>query len=207
MILSDNFKKKKSVNTTKMMPATQMLFLYLVYNNEDYVLKSDAAEDLGFSRTSMTRASEQLLAMNLIEQQRVGKELRMMKKYDNSKMLEAANSYLISPVQKRMVVYESDITVQYLHAGETALGEYSMLNPPKLKSIAIYKGLLDLSSIKEADVRWEETDKLVQVEFWKYNPFLFGADNKVDRISLACSLADCEDERVEMAIDEMLEEM
>lgn len=99
--LKDNYKKMKQVNVEKMMPATQMLFLYLLYSQDDYVLKSDAADRLELTRTSMTRASEQLLAMNLIEQQRVGKELRMVKKYDNSSMLEAAKQYLISPVQKK----------------------------------------------------------------------------------------------------------
>lgn len=106
-----------------------------------------------------------------------------------------------------MVLYESDVVVPYLLAGETALGEYSMLNPSKLKSVAIYKGTLDLSKLEEIDARWEDTDKLVQVEFWKYNPFLFATDNKVDRISLACSLADYDDERIEMTKDEMLEEL
>lgn len=106
-----------------------------------------------------------------------------------------------------MVLRESDISVPYLLSGETALGEYSMLNPPKLKTVALYKGVLDLSNVKEVDARWEDKNKLVHVELWKYNPFLFATDNKVDRISLACSLADCSDERIEMAIDEMLEEV
>lgn len=207
VVLNDNYKKIKQVNIEKMMPATQMLFLYLLYSQDDYVLKSDAADRLELTRTSMTRASEQLLAMNLIEQQRVGKELRMMKKHDNSSMLEAAKPYLINPIQKKKILREEDVVVPYLLAGENALGEYSMLNPPNLKSVAIYKGELDCSNMEEIDARWEDTDKLIQVEFWKYNPFLFATDNKVDRISLACSLVDCKDERVEMTIDEMLEEL
>lgn len=205
--LSEQFKKIKKITISKMMPVTQMLFIYLMCRDADYILKSVAADELGLTRTSMTRASEQLLAMGLIEQDKVGKELRMRKKYGQEEMLEKARPYLISPVQKKMVVRELDVRGKYLKAGETALSEYSMLNVPKIKTVALYKRVIEAECLEEIDVRWEETDHLLQLELWKYDPFIFSKGDKVDRISLACSLADCEDERVEAAVENMLEEI
>ena len=205
VMLSDQFRKINKVRVDKMMPVTQMLFIYLLRQNTDYTLKSVAADALGLTRTSMTRASEQLLAMGLIDQEKVGKEFRMRIKYGQQGMWEKARPYLINPVQKRIVVRERDVRGNYLVAGESALSEYSMLNAPKVKTVALYKGSIKTEELEEIDARWEETENLLQLELWKYDPFIFADGDKVDRISLACSLADCEDERVEMAVEEMLE--
>lgn len=205
-ILNENFKRDKQTKTDKMMPATQQLFLYMLYSKADFVLKSVAAEELGLTRTSITRASEQLLAMKLIEQEKVGKEIRMFRKYEPQQMFEKAKSYLINPVQKKMAVRVEEMDAEWLYAGESALGQYSMLNEPKVPEIAIYKGAMK-RALQEVDIRWEDAGEVCVIELWKYNPFLFSKDGKVDPVSLACSLAECEDERVEMAIDEMLEEV
>ena len=203
--LSNRFKADKKVKVGKMMPATQALFLFLLYQKEEYVLKNTAAEALGLTKTSITRASEQLLAMDLIKQEKVGKEVRMSCNGNGAELWNKAKEFLISPVQKRIIVRETDIKKNVLNAGERALSYYSMLNEPKLKTVAIYKGEIDESALDAVDMRWEDMEELVEIELWKYNPFLFAREGKVDPISLACSMNGCEDERVEMAIDEMME--
>ena len=147
------------------------------------------------------------MAMDLVEQEKVGKEVRMFQKSSPKELLEKAKSYLISPVQRKMVVRASNVSIQGLKAGETALSEYSMLNVPKLRTVAVYKGAIECDVLEEVDARWEEEQELVLLELWKYNPLLFEKEGKVDQISLACSMADCKDERVEMAVEEMLEEL
>ena len=42
---------------------------------------------------------------------------------------------------------------------------------------------------------------------WRYNPHLLSKEDKVDELSLALSLRDDADERVEAAVDEMLEKL
>ncbi len=206
MALSESYKKTKQVKTGKMMPATQALFLYMLYHREPYVLKSDASEALVLTKTSVTRASEQLVAMGLIEQERVGKEIRMYKKCAPKDMYSKAKAYLISPVQKRMVVRREDVTEALLKAGETALCEYSMLNAPRYDTMAIFKDSIDWKNLEEMELGWSE-EELIELELWKYNPSLFEKNGKVDQVSLVCSLVECEDERVKMAIEEMLEEV
>jgi len=47
----------------------------------------------------------------------------------------------------------------------------------------------------------------VEIEVWSYAPKLFAKDEVVDRLSLYASLRETDDERVESALGEMMEEM
>ena len=46
----------------------------------------------------------------------------------------------------------------------------------------------------------------MEIELWKYNPSAYMADGMVDIVSLVQSLKDVDDERVEMQIEEVMEE-
>ena len=51
VMLSNNLKRKMIVSTDKMMPATQCLFLYLLYKSgNDFFIKKQAADDLGLTK-------------------------------------------------------------------------------------------------------------------------------------------------------------
>lgn len=206
VVLSNHFRKPKETKKEKMMPVTQQLFLYLLYQKEASVLKSVAADALRLTRTSITRASDQLSEMNLIEQEKTGKEIHMKLSHDPQESIEIAKLYMINPVQSKLTINKSEFHEKLLYAGETALSRYSMLNPPQIPEVAVYKATIDKHAMNEVDAKWSDPDSLITVELWKYDPLLFSFSDKVDPVSLACSLKDLEDERVEMAIDEMMEE-
>ena len=68
IVLQDVY-RKQLVKADKMMPATQMVFLELLYmDDEDSVLKSEVANKLNLTKTSITRATAQLEEMGLIRQ-------------------------------------------------------------------------------------------------------------------------------------------
>ena len=46
-----------------------------------------------------------------------------------------------------------------------------------------------------------------EVELWKYDPQILGNNGAVDTLSLAMSLVSRTDERVEEALDDVMEEM
>ena len=46
----------------------------------------------------------------------------------------------------------------------------------------------------------------VEIELWKYNPMAFASEGIVDIVSLVQSLKEIDDERVEMQIEEIMEE-
>ena len=47
----------------------------------------------------------------------------------------------------------------------------------------------------------------MKVQLWKYNPSYFAREGRVDPVSLACTFKGNEDERIEMSIEELLEEL
>ena len=204
--LNDRFKKKTMASQDKMMPATQCLFLYLLYNGEkEYVLKKDAAEALKLTRTSITRASEQLRIMGLIKETAHGKEIRMHCTSSGRELFEAARDHLINPVQKVLTVrkpFSEGLTI----SGESALSKISMLGGPDLPVYAINKNDIRLSNIEQVDPRWEDTREVCVIELWKYDPSLFSKDNAVDPVSLALSLASTDDERVQGELERYLED-
>lgn len=205
MMLSDRLAQQKQINAEKMMPVTQALFLHILYNsNNKPMLKKDAAEFLCVTRTSITRASDQLLAMDLINQDMIGKECYMMPVMTGKELYKKAKPFLINPVQ-RVITTDSDFD-SYPFSGESALSICSMLNAPKIPVRAIYKSDVDINEISEIDVRWSSDDSAVNLELWKYDPRLFEKKGVVDPVSLAMSLTENVDERIEASIEEYLEE-
>ena len=103
--LSNHFARPKSIKAEKMMPVTQSLFLWLLYEgNGESVMKKDAAEAIGVTRTSLTRASEQLAAMGLISQEKSGKEFLMKAQSAGIELYRKAKPFLINPVQKIITI-------------------------------------------------------------------------------------------------------
>lgn len=204
IMLNNSFKKKKLVAANKMMPATQCLFLYLLYHKDNsFFIKKQAAEDLGLTKTSITRCSEQLKQMGLIKEDYAGKEIRMSPVCNGIEFLELAKDYLINPVQKTIhseVPKERGLFI----AGETLLSRHSMLAAPNENTYAVFKGSDIAGNFKEIDTRWQDNVKTSRIELWKYDPGLFARDGEVDPVSLAMSLSDNNDERVEDALESFL---
>ena len=203
IILQDVY-RKQLVKTDKMMPATQMVFLELLYmDDEESVLKSEVANKLNLTKTSITRATAQLGEMGLIRQMKSGTEIAIKRNYSRKEYYENAKAYLINPVQKEITImrYES------FSAGETALSQESELNPPRIEECAIYKGEEVVDQLEIVDARSEAPDDCLKVQLWKYNPFYFAREGRVDTVSLACTFQGNEDERIQMSIEKLLEEL
>lgn len=208
IVFSNKLRKKQHVKANRMMPVTQQVFLYLFYQPENAeITKSSVAEALGVTKTSITRATEQLLQMQLITQQKKGKEIYIKCGHRGKKFFELASPFLINPVQKEMYVNRDTIPKNILKAGETALGEQTMLNPPPIPDYAVYKDEKLFALVETVENQWETDKRIARLQLWKYDPKLFSKDAYVDPISLICSLKGNKDERVEMQIEELKEEL
>lgn len=107
---------------------------------------------------------------------------------------------MTSPVER--ILY-TDINVdEFLTAGETAMGHYTMLAEPAKPVIAITKGV----ARQMADL-FDKQFGSIKVEVWKYDPKLLSADKYVDSLSLYLSLRDSDDERVQMECDNLINDM
>ena len=207
IVLQDVY-RKQLVKADKMMPATQMVFLELLYmNDEESALKSEVANKLNLTKTSITRATAQLEEMGLIQQIKSGTEISIQRNYSRSEYYENAKAYLINPVQKVITIMRQEAAFESFDAGETALSQLSELNPPRIEECAIYKGEEVIDQLEIVDARYEDQDDCLNVQLWKYNPSYFAREGRVDPVSLACTFKGNEDERIEMCIEELLEEL
>ena len=207
MMLRNQFVHPKMVKKERMMPATQALFLHLLYNGKgNPISKKDAAQALGVTRTSITRASDQLDAMGLIVQETCGKESHMSAKGEGLKLFEKAIPYLINPVQRTIMIKSNKHFESCPLSGEAALAKRTMLNVPKIMARAVYKAHVSLEDIHEIDIRWNPDEDVIYMELWKYNPDLYAKNGSVDPISLFMSFENNVDERIEGALEEYLED-
>ena len=207
MMLNNSFKKEHQTQKEKMMPITQALFLFMLYRSKGKpMMKKDAAERLGVTRTSITRASEQLFSMGLISQEICGREYYMQINGSGLEMYKKARPYMINPVQQILTVENDDKYQDYAFSGESALAKKTMLNEPKIPVYAAYKAGIDVKGVSQIDPRWLPESKPVCIELWKYDPAIFACEGIVDPVSLSLCFEENADERIEGAIEEYLEE-
>lgn len=107
---------------------------------------------------------------------------------------------LVSPIER--VVYTDKWLDNAFTTGVNALSEYTMLNPDKEKAYAIGK-----EDYLTAQQKTHKEFGGISIEVWKYNPSLLTHTNTVDKLSLYLSLRNNEDERVQIELDNMINEM
>jgi DNA-binding MarR family transcriptional regulator len=190
-------------------PSTQVLILHILWRNETgAVTPAEIAHRLGYSPMTMTRAFDELETTGIGEHSVLGKERHHRFAETGKDLWEKVLPYLNTPVRKRLYVASSMQTGKGSLAGQSALARYTMLAEPKIPVIAF--------SADEWKVRLEQ-DKIFEltlpepggceIELWKYAPALFAEEGRVDRLSLYLSLKDNTDERVQSALDTLLEGM
>ena len=207
ILLQNRFNDEPIVMVDKLTPIAQALFLLLAYSRDgENFSKSEVAKELGVTNTTITRASKQLKAIGALKEEYLGTTTFMKKSASGLEYLELAKPYLINPIQQVLYVKEAAGTT-LPDAGETALSNLSMLNPPLIKTKAIWKNDAKSDRFIEVDPQLESELDYVCLEQWKYAPTLFAKDGNVDPISLYCTLRDATDERVEGELEQMMEDI
>jgi hypothetical protein len=82
------------------------------------------------------------------------------------------------------------------------MGYYTMLAEPVTTTIAV-----SVKLAKENVMVCNKDFGDYRVEVWKYTPSLLTKNNTVDKLSLYLSLRNNEDERVQIELDNMINEM
>jgi hypothetical protein len=199
----------------KLSPAAQACILYILQDRHSPRSMGTTrwpalvAEKLGYSKMTISRVFKELDALDLATYY----DNRVKGLTENGNMLnigsgkvlwKAALEYFRTPVKRR--VYALVTKEVGIKAGLTALAEHSMLAEPSNKVVAMnssqWKEFVSNGSLKEINFLEQNA---IEVELWSYDPKLFTDDGTVDRLSLYLSLCGTEDERIGMALDEMME--
>jgi hypothetical protein len=177
---------------------------------------------------SITRALKDLAERDLASIQKVGREKHLVFNVSSLQLWQMAEPILQSPVRKRVWVWATDIkklmnAAEARIAGESALAHYTMLAEPPTEVIAVnaqeWPGVRKLLNIEELDgghsalrSRYASEPDVIEVEQWGYSPGIITGNRAVgqeapivDPLSLWLSLRSSQDERIEMACEELIE--
>ena len=206
--LREHFKKIRNINP-QCSPSTQTVVLYaLLHGTENGFTPKILAGLLGYTPMTMTRAFDELQAAGLGEITMEGRE-RVLRFDRNKKDLwENARKFLRNPVKKSLWVKSFINEPLGVKAGLTALAHYSALAEPANPIFAMagkkWKKIKNRNDVLELTIA--EPDAF-ELEIWSYSPQLLEKGNVVDRFSLYLSLQANDDERVESALEKMMEQI
>lgn len=204
--LREYFLKKRS-KPDSLGPSTQAVILYaLTQAMSESVTPTQLAEALGYSRMTMTRSLDEIESLGLAEVSDTGRKRLVYFDKNRRNLWEKGLPHFRSPVKENTWLKALIDELPICQAGLTALARYSMLTPPKRQVYAIF--VKDWKAIKHKyshEIISYPDEAAYELEVWSYSPGLFANGKIVDPFSLYLSLRDSKDERVESAVEEMME--
>ena len=187
-----------------LLPSAQLLLLHFIYGGTKELPSSQAAKDLKLTATSISSASRQLEEMGLLQIKKAGVQKILLSEDPPEVLFQKAEETLLNPVKRTVYVPKEYIGADMLVSGYSALAEYSMLSAPAVECYATDK----ISQWKNVMTnRLQDSKTQVAVEMWRYDPRILATGHSVDALSLALTLKDDTDERVEQAVEELLSEV
>ncbi|MDO4712091.1 MAG: MarR family transcriptional regulator [Peptostreptococcaceae bacterium] len=194
---------EESMKTEKFTISAQQLLLLYLYSKKPELYVSEATQKLSYSPMTLSRAVKQLDLLSGIRVKKMGVHNIIEGNCTKQEIFEEAKPYLSSPVSQTGYLYADDLTEKMVLSGESALSEWTILNQGKMMTYAIYEKDFNKKSFSKELI---DPGKQVKIELWKYPPTEFSFTNDVvDKLSLALSFSEHPDERVEGAVEELLQ--
>ena len=202
--LREHFRQIHAKKQKSFSPGTQTAVIYALLHEIDKKLTpTELAQKLNYTLMTMTRAFDELHAAGVGEIFREKRE-RYWIFSDKHFLWNQAKSFLRSPVKKSVWIKNHHFKTI---AGLSALSHFSLLAPPPLPVFAIgYNQWVELQHSGLEGVPTSEGASL-ELEIWNYNPELFAKDGIIDPFSLFLSLEANGDERIESAVEDMMEKI
>lgn len=201
--------RKQVVTQQKFRPATQALFIHAMLRDREAPLAAmELAPELGYSSMTLSRAFDELEAAKLGESRPAGRERILHFAAPRPELWKLAQPFLKDPVKARHFIQSTSIEGLGPSAGLSALARYSMLDDPKNQVVALSRehwaslrqqGAVTVIPMLEPGV--------VEVEVWSYAPSSYREPGVVDPLSLFLSLQHSADERVNQALNHMMENL
>lgn len=207
--------KTKQKNET-LLPSAQFLLIYhIIHRNQQWSLEEhpfkEIAQKLRYTPMAISNAIDNLKYHELIAVEGE-KEKFISFRYERHELWNIVRhkNILVNPVIKTVYVDERPKGLFLLHSNASALPEYTDLNPSRQAHFAIEKTVFYGLQKSNALINPNDYEGKYALEVWKYNPLTLVHDmpngrKAVDPLSLYLSLKESRDERIEMALDQILE--
>lgn len=194
---------------SKLSPAAQVVVLACALGRIDPIVEftgTGLGEQFNYSKMTMARALDELRQLNLVEVEGSRRFARHRFLVTGRELWDKARSVLRTPVIKRMYLDRKLDGICY-QAGEWALGRQTMLASDEkvIGAVTLKEWQKILKRDRPHLLRGNETAFAVtEIEVWRYDPSLLAQPPLVDPLSLALSLGHITDERIEMAVEDLI---
>jgi hypothetical protein len=205
----------KQKNET-LLPSAQFVLIYhIIHRYQKWKLEEhpfkEIARKLGYTPMAITNAIDNLKYHNLIDVE--GEKEKFIRfSYERKELWNIAmeQNLLVNPVIKTVFVDEKPKDLLLLHSNASALPEYTDLNPSRQEYFAIEKTVFYGLQKSNALVNPNESEGRYALEVWKYNPLTLAEELPNDRavvdpLSLYLSMKESRDERIQIALEQILE--
>ncbi len=202
-IILQNLKEIESIE--KFTPFFQLVYLYLLYSDEKEFSIFDLSKNLEISSMSVLRAMNHFEKLGLVKSEIGGytNRKRLFYKIDQEHFYKIGKQYLDNPVKEVLYVNDIPDNIKILKSDLTALNKKTMISESNRKIYATYQNLKQLRKYEISEELSNDINSPM-VQIMKYDVTLLTKDDCVDPITLISGLKE-RDERIEMAISEMME--
>ncbi|MBP6978138.1 MAG: hypothetical protein PHD61_07795 [Bacteroidales bacterium] len=190
-----------------MTPAAQLLLLYhlQVEQLEGMNMKS-IARKLGYGAMTITRVANYLKTENICKIEGT-KEKYLLFDKTRQALWKEVEPHMFNPVKKTVYVSGKPSLNEVYRSNINALSYYTLIADENKDYYAItdksFKQFINTGLIKD----YGNLDGEVCLEIWKYDPGKLSNNNYVDRLSLYLIFREDQNERIQIVLDQMMEEI
>ena len=208
LLANERVRKTKQAKT--LTPVAQYLLLYhLQIGSIEGMAARDIEDKIPYSYASITLGLTCLEDLGLCKKVTEASKRKVIH-FDMKGMnlWEQAQPFLVNPVEERIYCDSLLSDDSFPECGINALSHYTRLNPDSERTIMMSVKQLRNFKSSEALVRPNEFDGNIIIEAWKYPPVTATGVKAewVDKLSLAISLREDEDPRVEGEVERLINE-
>lgn len=195
----------KRAELKKLTPAAQLLVLHSIYERralfDENMTLTEWAQELKYTKMTMTRAFREL--RTILEDEEHLEDLRGRELWDRLR------PYLRNPVRRRRYYHvDKPLVKAPCLAGDSALAHYTMMAEPDHTTVCMGGKRWNKFQEKFMPVELARPEPgALEVEVWRYLPMKFARNGVADALSVYLSFEKNTDERVETALEEMLEDV
>lgn len=205
--LRETYSSEPGPPSEQVSPTAQVVILAaLLKHDVDDASLTQLADRYQVAIMSMSRALDELEALELARPHRVGRQRRLSLRFDGGELWRAVEGRLQSPVRKSRYVTGQLPVSEAVLAGESALARYTMLTEPRIECRAVpaaaWKRMARHLGLEPA---WAYDERRIEVQTWAYDPQILSENEVADRLSLYLSARHDADERIAQAAEQLLE--
>ena len=191
----------------KFTPATQLIFLFILYSDSEKFSIENIASELEISKMFAQRGLTELEHIGLLSHTLGGKTGRkkVFQSINKKEFYAEGKAYLDNPVRDRVCVKRMPEIDGSVVSDLSALAEQTMLGEPLQKHYAVYSRSRD--DLDEYTVSEEQAmeEKLPVVQLMKYDVGKLSHNHYIDPVSMIYSLSE-NDERIQISVNELMEQ-